>query len=279
MLAYVLALAVALGSFALYMAAFFFPEVHRKYDFIWSGVGFFYALVLWFYAGRITGGVLLGQMASVTLLGWFGWQTLLLRREAMPAAQRTALPDSTSSWGEVIQTRFQQVRARLPQNVPNLSAGNSSVGNSLGSLPQQANQAITGIKNWVQGLIGSAQKPKQQVKQQPKQQAKQQPPWSKDQPWVRPTTPPPTASSSPPPAAESAPPTPAASSPTVDEAQDALDVEAKDVEATAPDLKSDFSDTPEPDLSTTPDRSPTEGTPQAPAFDTSSESEENQESS
>ncbi|MDY7015406.1 MAG: Ycf66 family protein, partial [Cyanobacteriota bacterium] len=61
MLAYILAIAVAFGSFAFYMAAFFFPEVHRKYDFLWSGVGFFYAFVLWICAGRITGGVLLGQ--------------------------------------------------------------------------------------------------------------------------------------------------------------------------------------------------------------------------
>ncbi|MBD2021794.1 Ycf66 family protein, partial [Leptolyngbya sp. FACHB-36] len=76
MLAYLLALVVALGSFALYMAAFFFPEVHRKNDFIWSGVGLFYALVLWVCGERITGGVLLGQTASVALLGWLGWQTL-----------------------------------------------------------------------------------------------------------------------------------------------------------------------------------------------------------
>ena len=73
MLAYILALAVFIGSFAIYMAAFFFPEVHRKGDIFWSGIGLFYALVLWFCAGRITGAVLLGQTASVALLVWFGW--------------------------------------------------------------------------------------------------------------------------------------------------------------------------------------------------------------
>ena len=87
MLAYILALAVGIGSLAIYMAAFFFPEVHRKSDFIWSGVGLFWALVLWVCAGRITGGVLLGQTAGVALLGWFGWQTLTLRRQLIPVEQ------------------------------------------------------------------------------------------------------------------------------------------------------------------------------------------------
>ncbi|HBL59601.1 MAG TPA: hypothetical protein DDZ80_14260, partial [Cyanobacteria bacterium UBA8803] len=91
MLPYILALVIGLGSFAFYMAAFFFPEVHRKNDFIWSGVGLFYALVLWVCAGRITGGVLLGQMASVAVLGWLGWQTLTLRRELASPEQRTEI--------------------------------------------------------------------------------------------------------------------------------------------------------------------------------------------
>lgn len=92
MLAYILAIAVGLGSFALYMAAFFFPEVHRKSDFVWSGVGLFYALVLWACAGRITGAVLLGQVASVSLLVWFGWEALVLRRVGTPVAQQTPIP-------------------------------------------------------------------------------------------------------------------------------------------------------------------------------------------
>ena len=92
MLAYVLALVIGLGSLGIYMAAFFFPEIHRKEDFIWSGVGLFYALVLWVCAGRITGGVLLGQIASTALLGWFAWQTLTLRRSLTPVEQQTPLP-------------------------------------------------------------------------------------------------------------------------------------------------------------------------------------------
>lgn len=89
MLAYILAIAVALGSLAFYIAAFFYPEIHRKSDFAWSGVGLFYALVLWVCAGRMTGAVLLGQTAGVALLGWFAWQTLVLRRALTPANQRT----------------------------------------------------------------------------------------------------------------------------------------------------------------------------------------------
>lgn len=91
MLAYILALVIGLGSIAFYMSAFFYPEVYRKGDFVWSGVGFFYALVLWFCAGQFGGAVLLGQAASVSLLGWLGWQTLKLRRLTTPEAERTPI--------------------------------------------------------------------------------------------------------------------------------------------------------------------------------------------
>ncbi|MEG4987831.1 Ycf66 family protein [Microcoleus sp. BR0-C5] len=96
MLAYFLALAVGLGSFSIYMAAFFFPEVHRKSDFTWSGVGLFYALILWACAGRITGALLLGQMAGVAMLGWFAWETLTLRRQVTPVAEQTPIPQSAN---------------------------------------------------------------------------------------------------------------------------------------------------------------------------------------
>ena len=73
MLAYILAVLVGMGSVGLYIAAFFFPEIHRKQDFIWSGVGCLYALTLWIYAREMTGGILVGQTASVALIGWFAW--------------------------------------------------------------------------------------------------------------------------------------------------------------------------------------------------------------
>jgi Ycf66 protein N-terminus len=87
MLTYLLAFAVALGSLALYLSAFLYPEIHRKGDLVWSGVGLFYALVLWVCAKQITGGVLLGQMAGSALLGWFAWQTINFRWQEMSPAQ------------------------------------------------------------------------------------------------------------------------------------------------------------------------------------------------
>ncbi|MGI0484696.1 Ycf66 family protein [Pantanalinema rosaneae CENA516] len=117
MLAYILALAVGLGSFALYMAAFFFPEVHRKNDLIWSGVGMFYALVLWVCAERITGGVLLGQTASVALLGWLGWQTLTLRRQSTPLEQQTAAPSAAEVKASLNELSTPEGRAKLSGQV------------------------------------------------------------------------------------------------------------------------------------------------------------------
>lgn len=129
MLAYVLALAVGLGSFALYMAAFFFPEVHRKNDFVWSGVGLFYALVLWVCAGRITGGLLLGQVAGVALLGWSISQTLQLRRQVTPAQQQTEVPSAEA----VTNT----VQAQVEKTVPGVLVGVSKALNGVTTKIQQ----------------------------------------------------------------------------------------------------------------------------------------------
>jgi hypothetical protein len=120
MLAYVLALAVGLGSLAIYLAAFFFPEIHRKNDFIWSGVGFFYALVLWVFARRITGGLLLGHVASVALLGWSITQTLSLRRQVTPKTQQTPIP-STEAVTNTIQNQASNIS--LPQRLSQIQKG------------------------------------------------------------------------------------------------------------------------------------------------------------
>ena len=145
MLAYVLALAVGLGSFALYMAAFFFPEVHRKNDFIWSGVGLFYALVLWVYGSRINGGLLLGHAASVALLGWSISQTLQLRRQLTPKAQQTGVPSTA--------TVTSTVQEQVSKSVPAVTSG---VGN-----------VFNGLKNQVQQLLNKPTQPKTTVTTKP----------------------------------------------------------------------------------------------------------------
>ncbi|MEM6252481.1 MAG: Ycf66 family protein [Cyanobacteria bacterium P01_D01_bin.156] len=91
MLANLLAIVVGLGSLGFYLVAFILPEVHRRSDFFWSGVGMFYAVVLWSCARQMQGAVLLGQTASVGLVLWLGYQTLLLRRETTPTAQQTPI--------------------------------------------------------------------------------------------------------------------------------------------------------------------------------------------
>ena len=92
MLAYILSVIVGIGSVALYFAAFLFPEIHRPKDIFWSGLGLFYALVLWVNGTSLGGGLLLGQALSVVLLGWFTCETISLRREIIPENQRTPVP-------------------------------------------------------------------------------------------------------------------------------------------------------------------------------------------
>ncbi len=129
MLAYLIALVVCFGSLAIYLSAFFFPEIHRKNDFIWSGVGLFYALVLWIFAPRITGGLLLGHVASVALLVWFGWQTLSLRRQLAPEGQQTPLPSL-----ELIKVSFQEQMSKF------------SVKEKFGQLSQFIGSVFSGAK-------------------------------------------------------------------------------------------------------------------------------------
>jgi hypothetical protein len=133
MLAYVLAFVVGLGSLALYISAFFFPEIHRKNDFIWSGIGLFYALMLWVFAPRIWGGLLLGHVASVALLVWFGWQTLSLRRQLTPLLQQTPVPNS-----EAVKTGIQEQVTKL------------SLQDKLAQVQQGLGRTFSGVKNKVQ---------------------------------------------------------------------------------------------------------------------------------
>jgi len=153
MLTYLLALIVGLGSLGLYLAAFLFQEVHRKYDLIWSGVGLFYALVLWVCAGRITGGLLLGQMAGVSLLGWLGWQVMEMRWEQIPLEQRVALPNSPASFVEVLRDRARQLQTDLQQ-----SSWRSSSLSQLNQLAEKSVRLMIALFDWSAALIGTTVK-------------------------------------------------------------------------------------------------------------------------
>jgi hypothetical protein len=122
MLAYILAVLVGTGSVGLYIAAFFFPEIHRKHDFIWSGVGCFYALTLWIYHREVVGGVLIGQIASVALLGWSVWQTLKLRRQLVPSGQQASIAMPTQ-----IKERLGFNRSSDPRNTKSNTTAQTAV--------------------------------------------------------------------------------------------------------------------------------------------------------
>jgi len=150
MLAYILALAVGLGSLGIYLAAFFFPEIHRKKDFYWSGVGLFYALILWVCAGRITGALLLGQVASVALLGWSVTQTLQLRRQLTPKPQQTELPSAA----EVKNNVQEQIsKLSLPQR---LSQWGKRVSGSATAAKDRLQQVTDGSKRQSQSEDSTA---------------------------------------------------------------------------------------------------------------------------
>jgi hypothetical protein len=174
MLAYLLAILVGIGSLTLYMSAFFFPEVHRRGDFIWSGIGLFYALILWLCAGRITGAVLLGETAGVSLLLWFGWQTLLLRRDLTPVLEKTPVnstqiaektskfsgifpksakqkknvtkgkdspADQVTAVGETVQENMAEIATAVSDQIPTIT----EVSDSLSGLAEQAIDTVENL--------------------------------------------------------------------------------------------------------------------------------------
>lgn len=145
MLAHLLAIAVALASFGLYFSAFFFPELHRKSDFYWSGLGLFYALVLWVCAGRITGGVLLGQIASATLLLWFGTQTLILRRLLASPEEKTNISQTIASPFQFLspKTLWQQITGRKQEATTQSSPSQTIATSNTESQPQQEQEKST----------------------------------------------------------------------------------------------------------------------------------------
>ena len=119
MLPYFLAIAITVASLFLFIGAFFSPKLHRQDDFLWSGLGLFYALVLWICAGRFAGGALLGQIAATLLIIAFIWQTWKLRQAiAFPETEAEAANFSVTQW---IGKRFRQSSSQ-PQPTPAATA-------------------------------------------------------------------------------------------------------------------------------------------------------------
>jgi hypothetical protein len=120
MLSYALAIAVATSSLVLFLTAFLMSDIHRKDDFLWSGVGLFYALVLWYCARNITGAVLLGQAAATALLVSYSWQTLKLRRAI-------ANPDKAAEINSQNFSLLQKITGLLKRNKPTVKPATPSV--------------------------------------------------------------------------------------------------------------------------------------------------------
>ena len=94
---------LGLGSLIFYVVAFVYPEVHRRSDAVWAGLGLVYAAVLWFSAEQMSPLVLLGQVLAVVLLLGLGWQTLTVRRQKTPIYQQTPIlltPEVVSGWAK-----------------------------------------------------------------------------------------------------------------------------------------------------------------------------------
>jgi Ycf66 protein N-terminus len=110
MLNHFLAVVLELGGLSLFLSGFFLPEMRRKSDFAWSGVALLYALVLWIEGDHTSSGALLGHIASVALILWFGWQTVQQRRQfsapdaqtAIPSSLETLTPFLKKGWGQII---------------------------------------------------------------------------------------------------------------------------------------------------------------------------------
>ncbi|MGL4881424.1 MAG: Ycf66 family protein [Waterburya sp.] len=133
MLSYALAIAVALSSLVLFSTAFVMSDIHRQDDFLWSGIGLFYALVLWFCARNITGAVLLGQAAAASLLVSYNWQTLKLRKAIVNPSKA-----STTNNFSVLQ----KVSGLLKRNQPQPQVTTTSTATTTSDKLTEENIAI-----------------------------------------------------------------------------------------------------------------------------------------
>lgn len=129
MLSYALAIAVALSSLVLFSTAFVMSNLHRKDDFLWSGVGLFYALILWYCAKNITGTVLLGQAAASILLVSYSWQILKLRKAIANPEQAAAINNFSV---------LQSISGLLKRQKPEVKAATSTKSATKPKVTEQA---------------------------------------------------------------------------------------------------------------------------------------------
>ena len=115
-LASVLAVVVAGASLCWFGLGFAAPVLYRRQDLVWSGVGLFAALVLWFCSGQIRGALLLGTIAQVSLLGWLGGQAFLWRWSGLDEAQKQqGFVRSLQRWGQRLQLFFDRSLPAKPK--------------------------------------------------------------------------------------------------------------------------------------------------------------------
>lgn len=143
MLANVLAVLLGISSLIFYLVAFLYPEVHRRSDWVWSGLGLLYAVDLWFSAEQVTPVVLLGQVVAVTLLVGLGWQTLTVRREKTPVYQQTPIVLTPEVVGDWAKSKLNQLRIAPVETVrPATLKDRPVVGASTARLRQGLNQSL-----------------------------------------------------------------------------------------------------------------------------------------
>jgi hypothetical protein len=150
MLAYILAVAIGAGSIGLFLTAFIAPKIHRKDDFLWTGLGLFYALVLWVCAARFTGGILLGQTAAVLLLLSFGWQTVKLRGAVVNPEKLAELAEFSVT--ESIKNLFKEkpkatITPITPANsMPPASEFTKTVAEAVETVKENTTEAVVAAK-------------------------------------------------------------------------------------------------------------------------------------
>jgi Ycf66 protein N-terminus len=127
MLPYFLATFMAIISLILYLNAFISPKIHRQDDFLWSGLGLFYALILWICSGRITGAVLLGQLAIIAVAIAFIWENRQLRKIITAESESNEVLEGVSllSLITVFYTKLSELSKKKPSLTNKVKSGKS----------------------------------------------------------------------------------------------------------------------------------------------------------